>query len=476
MTGIGPSYFRIDTALNSNWTLNEQVNMANYLPKEQPTITKILQDNGYNTGHFGKWHLGAGNGIINNKMSYAPNVTDYGIDEQCTFNSEYSGCDGLDLVGPLGSKNIIDKSIEFLNNNQKNKDNKPFYMNVWLHIAHAELIPNYEQIQECHQHTPLCSCRLLNANNTLCAEEIYYAMQLDADKQIGRLITYLENNHLMDNTLVVFTTDNGPEEEPVYIYARGNTGPFRGKKRSLYEGGIRVPYIAAGLNIQANAIDDTLLSSLDWLPTVLSLANIPIPDSIIDTIEGQDMSQALIRRPSKLKEKNPPNSNDETTIIQPIYHRKIKPYLFWAWRFAHLGPCIDAAPQIAIRDKQYKLLRDIDDGGRVELYYLDFYNSTYADYQERINLATLPNNPYAEVITRLTNELMNWYKKQPVQTYAKSFSCNDYQYPASQIKLKTKHDQKSTHTNSKELYDYIYNNPSGQIPQHIIDNEPVRFF
>jgi len=76
--------------------------------------------------------------------------------------------------------------------------------------------------------------------------QIYRASQHEADKQLGRLLDWLDAqpNHLSDNTLVVFSTDNGPEDPHNDMNAVGDPGPFRGRKRSIYEGGIRVPFIA----------------------------------------------------------------------------------------------------------------------------------------------------------------------------------------------------------------------------------------
>jgi hypothetical protein len=75
---------------------------------------------------------------------------------------------------------------------------------------------------------------------TQCAIQVYRALQYEADRQIGRLLDWLDDNKLRENTLFTFSTDNGPEDPHVDMHAVGDPGPFRGRKRSLYEGGVRV--------------------------------------------------------------------------------------------------------------------------------------------------------------------------------------------------------------------------------------------
>ena len=105
---------------------------------------------------------------------------------------------------------------------------------------------------------------------------------------------------LLKRTVVSFATDNGPEEQRVYSNAQGSQGPFRGRKRSLYEGGTRVPsFVVWGggtpkPTIPAGAVDHTPLSATDWLPTVLAIAGVPVPAALAATIDGEDVSHILL--------------------------------------------------------------------------------------------------------------------------------------------------------------------------------------
>lgn len=218
----------------------------------------------------------------------------YGINESCTFNSN-DPCKA-DGSSSNTSVNIVDSAIDFITRNA----DAPFYVNVWLHVSHNLLNPSEEQKMACANRSAVCACSGLSDNQTTCAHQIFWAAQQDADAQIGRLIDTLGQLNLHEQTLVMFSTDNGPEDEHVYISAVGSAGPFRGRKRSLYEGGIRVPFIVnwgggtPNPRVAAGTVDNTVLGSVDWFPTVLSLANISLPSEKLP-LDGLDMSAAIVR-------------------------------------------------------------------------------------------------------------------------------------------------------------------------------------
>lgn len=94
--------------------------------------------------------------------------------------------------------------------------------------------------------------------------------------------------------IVIFSADNGPEDVHIYFNSVGSTGPFRGRKRSIYEGGQRVPFIIRYPNvIPANTTSSVLMSSVDFLPTIASLTNTPLPEEVTKDLVGMDMSAVL---------------------------------------------------------------------------------------------------------------------------------------------------------------------------------------
>ena len=147
-------------------------------------------------------------------------------------------------------------------------------------------------------------------------------------------------------TLILFSTDNGPEDVAVYSNAKGSAGPFRGRKRSLYEGGTRVPSFAVfgggtpKPTIPSHAVEHTPISASDWLPTVLAIAGVAPPAGLLANIDGEDMSRVLLRQ--------------ATGQRPPVPRTKM---LFWEWRFAVAGTCDNAAPNIAVRDGVWKYMQ-----------------------------------------------------------------------------------------------------------------------
>jgi len=436
MTGRDPARFRIHTAINVNPAANAKEGQANFLAPNVTTITQVMKDNGYATGHFGKWHLGAAKGI-------APPPSAYGIDESCTFNSVDTCL--ADGKTSNTSVNIVDSAIDFITR----KAGAPFYVNVWLHVSHNLLNPSAEQKAACVANSQACACAGLSDNQTTCAHQIFWAAQQDADAQIGRIWETLKEQNLHESTVVAFTTDNGPEDETVYISAVGSAGPFRGRKRSLYEGGIRVPFIvnwgggSPNPSVAANMIDNTILGAVDWFPTALAIANITMPASLLGNLDGVDMSAAIARLGGAAVVVN------NETGIRPPFPRPNAGHtagmLFWEWRFATAGNCEHAAPQLAVRDGRYKLLRDIAepaDGGRTELYDLSFFNQSVdnvdlPDYREQKNLAALPGNPFKDRIAAMSAAVLKWRSSLPqcndgtIACYMLTTPCSDWSYPGS---------------------------------------------
>ena len=150
-------------------------------------------------------------------------------------------------------------------------------MQLWTLVPHATLNPTEEQLAayaRLHPGGPKFPHRS--------AAEIFYASVTDLDTQIGRLLKRLDELGLADKTLILFSSDNGPEDIHIRNAGHsgvGSAGPFRGRKRSLYEGGVRVPFIVRWPgHVPAGRIDDTsVVAGCDFLPTLCKLAGAEIP-------------------------------------------------------------------------------------------------------------------------------------------------------------------------------------------------------
>lgn len=365
LTGQYPARHRIHGHYATQ-ELNAARGMNHWLDPKVPNVATLLRQAGYATAHFGKWHLGSGDG--------APPPADYGFDASRAVNANGPGWDEPDLgFRAKSSAAIMDESIRFITAHR----DRPFYVNAWMLVPHATLNPTPEQMKP-YQHLgpggkdfPFKS-----------AEQIYYASVTDMDHQIGRLLTALDDLELAGNTVVLFSSDNGPEDIHIRNAGHsgvGSAGPFRGRKRSLYEGGIRVPGIIRWPGrIPAGRIEDeSVVAGVDWLPSVCKLAGITLPAG--HRLDGEDASDVFL---GNARARGAP--------------------LLWEWRFRIAGEPFHHSPILAIREGDWKLLLN-PDRNRVELYDLK------QDLTELNNLA----EQHPDWVERLSGKALAWQKELP---------------------------------------------------------------
>ena len=362
--------------------LNQQRSMPNWLDPAAVTLPRLLRQAGYRTAHFGKWHLGSGQG--------APEPGAYGFDEYRTVNATGPSWDERDPHFRANStEKIVDETLRFIRKDPA----APFYVNVWSLLPHATLNPTDEQMKAYARLGPGAG-----GGGHKGALQIYYASVTALDAAIGRLLAGLDEMKLSDNTLVLFTSDNGPEDIHIVNASHsgvGSPGPFRGRKRSLYEGGVRLPLLARWTgHLRAGRVDHTsVLTAVDFLPTLARLAGVDAPKSW--PLDGEDVSDILTgaSRPRK----------------QPIH---------WEWRFRIMGDITNRSPMLALRDGDWKLLMN-PDRSRVELYDIP------RDPTEMNNLAAARK----DVVERLAPRLLAWQKALPPGTVEPNAGKNDYPWP-----------------------------------------------
>ena len=374
------------------WT-PEPNGVPDFLDPALPTVARTLQSAGYRTAHFGKWHLGDADG--------APAPGAYGFDKHQTTNSstddlraEFYRDSGVRTARPEddvafrreSSRMIVDKAIEFLDET----GDDPFFLQTWLLDPHATLYPTDDGLEAFRQFSPV-GIDMPGAN------AIYYAVIAEADRQIGRLLAAFDERGLTDDTIVVFTSDNGPEDlwvRNASHSAAGSPGPFRGRKRSLYEGGTRVPFIVRwpGHTPAGQVDDDSLLGSVDLLATCADLAGVPAPAT-----GGESMVPALTGTPV---------GSDRP--------------LFWEWRFDNPSHPLHRSPMRVVRQGRWKLLAN-PDGSRVELYDIP------SDPMELTNLA----DREPAVVGRLTTLVNEWAASLPAGPRSPTAGSNAYPWPRS---------------------------------------------
>jgi len=364
------------------WTheRNQRRGMPDWLDPKVPNIAALLKSVGYVSAHYGKWHLGIGEG--------APEPTAYGFDDARTMTSPKPNWEWADTFIARSTALFVDEALGFIRTNQ----DKPFFVNLWLLAPHAPLFPTEEQM------APYNHLSAGKGAKHKSAATIFYSVVADLDKHVGRLLKELDTLGLTDNTLILFSSDNGPED--IFLVESGHsgvgsTGPFRGRKRSLYEGGVRMPFIVRWPgHVPGNRVDKTsVVAAVDFLPTICKLVGIPLPND--DNLDGEDVSDILLGQ-----------------------SRTRKKPLLWEWRFAVFGGPVNSSPILAIRDGDWKLLFN-PDHGRVELYNLP------RDPTELDNTAT----EHPEIVERLAKTALDWSATLPKGPLDPTAGKLDYLWP-----------------------------------------------
>jgi N-acetylgalactosamine-6-sulfatase len=383
LTGHYPARHKVHGHFASDQQ-NQDRGMPNWLDTSATNVTRLLKEAGYATAHFGKWHLGSGKG--------APSPKEYGIDDFVTaggnrFTSGTRWAHSDPYFRAHSTDSIVDEAIRFM---KENRD-KPFYINAWTLLTHATLHPTDEQLELYKRFAP-------SSVPYKAAKQIYLASVTALDSAVGRLIKSLDELGLSENTLVIFSSDNGPEDINIRNAGHsgvGSAGPFRGRKRSLYEGGLRMPFIVRWSNrVPAGLINSTsVLTAVDFLPTVCQLAGVRLPSGYRP--DGEDISDILL--------------GDQRARSRAI---------MWEWRFRVHGHVLHRSPQLSIREGKWKLLMN-PDKSRIELYDIP------RDPSELQNLV----EAQPQVVEFMSQRLLAWQKTLPEGPVDPLSGRNNYPWP-----------------------------------------------
>ena len=392
LTGRNPYRMNIPTA-NSGHMKNAEV-----------TLAEVLKRYDYHTGHFGKWHLGTFTTKIKDSNRGRPgNYADFSIPSQHGFETFFSSeaktptfdpmikpkvydekigesprygwvqrsdLDSTESYGTFywngkenmveenlegdDSKVIMDRAIEFITS--KSQSENPFFTVIWFHTPHLPVVASDEY-------------RQLYPDRDL-KEQIYFGTISAMDEQVGRLWDTLKELGEQENTMLWFCSDNGPENG-----TPGVSGPFRERKRSLYEGGIRVPAFVVWENeIESGQNIDFPMTTNDYFPTILDQLEI------------------------KHKLSRPMDGTSVKGAIESLVTNRKKPmgFLF--------------GPKRSWVTHQHKLI-SVDRGETFELYDL------LADPSEKENIAS----SYPDLVKKMKSDLNDW-----MESVEKSRTGGDY--------------------------------------------------
>jgi N-acetylgalactosamine-6-sulfatase len=346
------------------------------------TVTELLKQRGYATGHFGKWHIGP---------KETPGT--YGIDA-IKITAGETARRPRDPRGRDAS--IFDGAIAFI---EKNKQG-PFYVNVWGHISHFPITPPEAFVERFKDLTvnemdfsPFMRQKFAevrkSGGDVSASMRRYLADVESMDEAVGRLLKALDDLGLRNNTIVVFSSDQGPApvQPPAKVNALapaakkqrieeqanllGYAGEARGGKHGMYEGGVRVPFVIRwpGHVAPSRVNTSSVIGGIDWLPTLCRITGAGIDATAFD---GEDVSDIWL------------GADRERT----------RP-LFWKTNAVR--------SDIAIRDGNWKLFSTIRNRGETELYDLS------VDRAESTNVAVR----YPDVVKQLTAKVEMWKATLP---------------------------------------------------------------
>lgn len=261
--------------------LSIQPDPVTRLKTEYRTLAESFKDAGYATGHFGKWHLGA--------EPYSPLQQGFDVDLPHHPGPGPAGSYVAPWKFPsfqakVESEHIEDRMAEEAIAWIESNRDKPFFLNYWMFSVHAPFDAKQERIE---------AYRNVVRSDSSQRSPTYAAMVSSMDDAIGKLLDTLERLELIDNTILVFTSDNGGNmysevDETVPTSNR----PWRGGKATMYEGGTRVPCVICWPGVtNPGSQSDAIIQSEDFYPTLLTGLNIPL--GVEYPLDGIDIRPAL---------------------------------------------------------------------------------------------------------------------------------------------------------------------------------------
>ena len=289
------------------------------LPLDETIIPQVLKEYNYSTHAVGKWHMGMHKwaftplyrgfddffGYYMGGENYDTHLKDNGLDLRSDYfdeNGKFVDELRWDLDGRYSAELYSERTVDLVNKLKSQED--PFFIYLAYQSVHAPHMVPQRYIDHYSSH-------ITNKN-----EKIFSAMVSSMDEGIGNITKALESTGLADNTIIVFSSDNGGNVNCVHPEVTSSNYPYRGGKRALYEGGVRSPSFIWGRNRLAPSKSDAMIHVTDWLPTFWSLASLQgklNPNNPIKTkpLDGIDQWLAI-------SEKLPSNRTEFVINIDPF--------------------------------------------------------------------------------------------------------------------------------------------------------------
>lgn len=377
-TGQYPARIGINDFLPGHWrpfeTLTVPSNKTQFLPLSYETVGEVLKTAGYKTGYYGKWHLG-------NTEKHQPK--NQGYDESVVYNGgrffNYNNLMTPKTEFPEGkvlSEALTDLSIDFIKQNQS----QPFFLFLAHYDVHVQLDAQPELIEK-YLKKPKTDDYPSNA--------VYAAMVENVDTSVGRIVKTIKELDLEEDTIVVFFSDNGGlvtrfdnipliakeklhyYEKDTLQYTASSNKPLRGEKGTLFEGGIREPFIVKWpKNIKPGSRSDAMVSSIDLFPTFAEMAQARLPKNQI--VDGKSLVKIFL--------------NNETQLERTLY---------WHYPVYH-----HATPASAVRQGDWKLI-----------YFYENHHTELFNLKDDLGESYDLTETHPEKSQELLQSLKNWLKE-----------------------------------------------------------------
>jgi arylsulfatase A-like enzyme len=375
------------------------------MPANEQTIAKTLRENGYATGHAGKWHMSYGHFAFPGPLAQGFDFTTHegagarGIQRGMKNRLQEFATDQpgdpyrLDAEG-FPTDSVTEGALKFM---EKNKD-KPFFLYYATWLVHTPIQSRSKALVDkyCQKLGVDPADRKAWPPNDGQKNPFFCAMVETLDHYVGQLVTFLETtddprnpgHKLIDNTYIFFSSDNGGVEGSKGEGVSDNA-PLDKGKTSPREGGVRVPFLVAGPGIPADKESDVVVNGLDFFPTILSIAGVKKPEG--KNLDGANLLPLLT------------GAVEDSSLV---LDQNGKPRTDMIWHYPH------GNNQSTIRAGDFKLIRNYDtQGGKVpalELYHLvdtKDGKSARVDIEEANNIAAEQPEKAAALNTRLTEIL-----------------------------------------------------------------------
>lgn len=331
-----------------------------FLEGSETTLPELMKTKGYTTGMVGKWHLGndQGQNPWDQGFDFSRMIGKNGLDyyNYSVYHDSYENEFTDNGTNYLTDK-LTDYGVEFIEQNKQ----KPFFLYLAYSAPHVLIVPRGDKLKK----------YLFKYAQSEQKFNPYYAAMLESlDEGVGRIMTTLKENGLLENTLVVFTSDNGgvglDELGPVPT----SMLPFRGWKGHIYEGGTRVPAIISWQgNLKSGSVSNQYYSSIDYLSTFCELAGI---DDRPEKVDGKSIVPLLLQ-PEKMQDNE-----------RPLF-----------WHYPHFSNQL-GRPAGSVRMGDFKLV-ELYETGTLELFNLK------EDVSESNNLSEKMQAKTKELYHLLTN-------------------------------------------------------------------------